>query len=246
MYTAFFGYINQENFVVSIPIGSDNSFSGGTPTNPQTTIFEVGTQSSAVSVDFQAGITASWHLPSGTASATTNSPVCPGSVPKHVACVGVPSTTATGCAIVVQLPNTAGPTRDPAVLGRPVDPIEVPSGTIDEDFENEAAILQTHFLPANTFPLGPNATNTISVNISERSAVFVKVTWRTAASVTLAIQQGSKTVSGVPVSVGAHGGAVDAMSLFLSGAVQIRVQNVGSTSVTLSVTPGILPMSATL
>jgi hypothetical protein len=240
IYTAFFGYINHENFVVTIPIGADNSVSPAAPPFQPTT-FAVGTQTAALSVDFQLGQTANWHLPNGSATASSSTPLCPGSTPAHVSCAGVPHTTDAGCAIVVRLPNTTGPTTDPTTLGT-IDPKDLPPASTGQESLTEAAIVATQFSTTSIL-LTPGSTNTISLNLTQSSGVSAKAIWTTSGTVSLTLQQGTRTVTGNLVNLGSLGGANEGTGAFSTGAVQVQVRNTGQTGVTVGVTSGICPLS---
>jgi hypothetical protein len=238
-YTAYFGYINRETFVVPIPVGPDNLLLPAPPARGQPINFEVGTQPSVVRVDFQAGQTASWHLPTGTATANTASPVCAGSVPTNVPCVGVPPTTPGGCATVILLPNTAGP--DPVALDRGFDPSILAQETPDPGDDGEAAIAATRTLFFNAFSLGPQGSTTISTAVTGPTMVFAKADWHKPATVTMTLQQGTKTVNGSAVNLNLRGGVNTAAAQFGAGTVLVRLQNTGTKSTTITLSLGLLP-----
>jgi hypothetical protein len=244
-YTAFFGYVNNEATAVTIPVGSGNLVTP-VPAHAQPAKFEVGAQLDAVAVDATSAQSASWQLAGHTATASIASAVCPGSTPTPVTCAGVPSTTAAGCALVVRVPNVTGPNRDSASLNRPANPATVPAGSVDSDFENEAAILQTQFAPTTVLSIAAGATQTISIPVPASSTVFTRALWHVTGTIATTLQSGSTTVTGSVVTLGERGGVATAMSIFPTGTVTFSISNTGSTMVVVQVDTGVLPMSETL
>ncbi|MEM8529629.1 MAG: choice-of-anchor A family protein [Chloroflexota bacterium] len=78
-YTAFFGYKNENNAAVDIPVGADNSFSPSPQNRGQPTTFQPGRTSywpeAAFSVDFD-GSPLVWSLNGRTATASSNGTPC--------------------------------------------------------------------------------------------------------------------------------------------------------------------------
>jgi hypothetical protein len=234
-YQAFFGYRNLENFALFIAVGPDNRVTPAPPARGQPTRFLPGTQVDAVAVDFVAGQTAKWQLPAGAATATASSTLCPGTTATPTACEGIPVTSDAGCATVIKLPNATGPNRDPAVLGIPIDPADLPKDAGAENEEDhEAAIDSTVMSPSTTFTLPPQGIKSTSISISAQSTVSARALWHAPATVTLSLTQGSKTVTGSRNDLGSHGGVVKASSVFPSGSVQVKVQNTGSQHATIT------------
>jgi hypothetical protein len=80
-FTAHFGYLNENNFLVSIPIGSSNKFNPAPHDRGQPTTFQPGRVENAFSVEFK-GTKLTWKLKGpdhhrNTAIATKESPRCP-------------------------------------------------------------------------------------------------------------------------------------------------------------------------
>jgi hypothetical protein len=74
-YTAYFGYLNENDAVVSIPVGENNQFSSGSQNRDQPRVFEPGRQHFAFAVDFD-GDNLVWTLegPDGSRRTSTASP----------------------------------------------------------------------------------------------------------------------------------------------------------------------------
>lgn len=79
-YTAYFGYDNENDYNVAIPVGSDNRFTPSPQGRGQPSLFEPGRTpeypDAAFGVDFD-GSSLAWTLDGGTAEASSNSAPCP-------------------------------------------------------------------------------------------------------------------------------------------------------------------------
>jgi hypothetical protein len=245
LFTAYFGYINLENQVATIPIGPDNTISPGAADQKQPTVFEAGSYRTAVAVDFAPGGTVSWRLTAGSASANANSTVCPGSVATAVRCPGVPASAADGCVNVIELPNPHSPDRDPAVIGRPFDPSTLPpAGPTDPDEDDEAAVKDFRWSPITTVTVAPGVTQTFSLPVSESSVAAASALWSSAGQMVLSLQMGLAVKAGSAVDLGSRGGLANVRGSFTgAGTIQVVLKNTGTTSVSARVVTGVVASS---
>ena len=240
--TAYFGYQNLQAEPLVIPIGSDNSFTPGPSDRTQPTSFEVASPASVVAVTFTPPLSITWHLPGGSATATASTPVCPGSAPQQMRCSGTPPD-AGSCVTVIDLPGTAPPSLDPAVLGRPYNPATAPPSLPDED-EDEGFIEASTMMTQPAFSLAPNAERTFTASISETSVVAARALWRTAGQLAMTISKGTQTATGALLNRGPAGGSTTARrALDNAGTYQVVVRNTGSTNVTVELSTTVLPFS---
>jgi hypothetical protein len=74
-YTAYFGYQNDLDKTILVPIGGQNSFSPGQSDRGQTTLFYPGRHTNVFTVDFD-GSNISWILDMQMKAASSSSPPC--------------------------------------------------------------------------------------------------------------------------------------------------------------------------
>lgn len=78
-FTAHFGYLNENDFPVTIPVGNSNKFNRSNPDQGQPTVFNPGRTPYYPNADFQIvfdGNNLVWTLDGRTATASANSPLC--------------------------------------------------------------------------------------------------------------------------------------------------------------------------
>src|SRR5262249_19340555 len=77
---AYWGYRNDNDFPVTIPIGDTNKFTPGTPDRGQPTVFEPGRLIGVIATSFGGAATLVWHLDGRTATASSGSAHCTATV----------------------------------------------------------------------------------------------------------------------------------------------------------------------
>lgn len=235
-FTAYFGYINLENQVASIPLGPTNTVSPPAPAHSvQPTVFQPGTIPTAASFNFVAGQTVTWTLTAGSASAKSSSPLCPGTTLTTVTCADAMRQSDAGCVHAATLPNPQGPNQDPAVLGEPVPsnidaavpPVSPDSGAEEE--ENEAQIEHTQWT-IHSVELLPTQAQSFTIPLSGAGVFHAKARWTTSGSVSLQAVVNGAVLNGVVKLQSTVGGSSSIFTgLQSAGSAQVTVKNTGST-----------------